>query len=358
MKITEFKKTLPFLLKNRIVPFVWGLQGVGKTQTIKQYCKENDLGLVVLNTATQEVGDLVGLLMKSEDGQTVTHARPTWFPTTGKGIVFLDELNRAPAEVIQALFPFVIDGTLHTHRLPEGWRVVAAGNYQSDKFTVTDTSDAAWLSRFCHLDLVPSVEEWIVHAETLGGFQVADYIRQYNSMLEVSSKDGGRLDLSMVTPDRRSWTEAILKLDMDTEFPEAMRYETYAGIVGTAAASSYLTWKTTAQEGISLNQILGNYAAIRSKITQHSANAKDKRFDLYNQPVEELLLKLEQNPKLLASEAALNNLKAFLLDIPRELAMKSFVSLGELLDADKDIAGLYSLLNDPEYVTKFMRHAA
>ena len=349
MRINDFKKVLPYLLKHKIVPFVWGNQGVGKTQTMKQYCKENDLQLVVLNTATQEVGDLVGLLVKSKDNETVEHARPTWFPTEGKGIVFLDELNRAPQEVIQALFPFVIEGQLHTHKLPPGWCVVAAGNYQSDKFTVTDTSDAAWLSRFCHLDFTPSVEEWLYYVETKGGLSVADFIREQNSMLELNAKEGGKFDNSIVTPDRRAWTEGIVKLENEATFPEELRYETYAGLVGSVAAASFTTWKIKQEKSITLSQILSNYAGTRSRVLSNSENSKDKRFDLFNQPIEELFIKLEHNANYLSSAGFLDNLKAYLLDIPKELSMKCFIRMAAI----GQFHGKNEILNDPKYVENF-----
>lgn len=351
MKINDLKRVLPFMLKNNIVPFIWGNQGIGKTQGIKQYCKENNLGLVVLNTATQEVGDLVGLLIKDDENKTVKHARPSWFPTEGSGIVFLDELNRASGEVIQALFPFVISGTLHTHQLPAGWRVVAAGNYQNDKFTTTDTSDAAWLSRFCHLDFTPSVEEWIYHAETCNGNDIADFIRTYPSMLETSGKDAGRLDLSIVTPDRRAWLEGVSKLDNELDFPNELRYEVYAGLVGSSAAASYTTWKIKQEKNLTLNQILSGYNTldIRKKVTSKSEDESEKRFDLFNQPLEELYVKLEKNPNFLSANNFLVNLQDYLLDIPRELSMKCFVRFAAL----SNFHGKHQLLNDPTYVLKF-----
>jgi MoxR-like ATPase len=159
MNIQDFKKYLPTLLKNNIVPFTWGNQGIGKTQSIAQVAAQAGIGFVHLHLATQEVGDLVGLLMIQADG-TVKHARPEWFPTEGEGIIFLDELNRAHPDVIQAMFSFITSKTIHTHKLPDGWKIVAAGNYQSDQFNVTDTSDAAWMSRFCHIELQPTVQEF------------------------------------------------------------------------------------------------------------------------------------------------------------------------------------------------------
>lgn len=351
MNIKEVKQVLPFLLKNKIVPFFWGSQGVGKTSVMKQYCKDNELDIRVLYTATQDVGDLIGLLVKDDNGG-VYHARPKWFPTEGKGIIFLDELNRAPNDVIQAMFSFILEGKLHTHVLPPGWKIVAAGNYNSDRFTTTDTSDAAWMSRFCHLDFTPTVEEFIVYAESMGMHDMAAFIREQPNMLELSQKDGGRLDKSFIVPDRRAFAEGIGKLDLETEFPNELRYEVYSGLVGNTSAAAYLTWRTKLEKALSITEILTDYnegskRKIEKILNNDSGNI---RFDLLNQPIDELLIKLEQDSEMLNKDKYLVNLQNYLLDIPRELSMKAFVAFNKL----KKFYGKHELLNDPTYVQKFM----
>ena len=213
MNITEIKKVVPVLLKNKVVPYFHGQQGIGKTQVVKQIAKENDLKLIHLHLATQDVGDLVGLLIHGENG-TVKHARPEWFPAEGRGIVYLDEINRAHPDVLQAMFSFVTEGTIHRHKLPEGWAIIAAGNYQSNMFNTTEMSDAAWTSRFCHIDFQPTKEEFILFAEDKKAFSVASFIRSQPEMLQVQHKE--RLNMSMITPDPRSYLDAIAKLEEES----------------------------------------------------------------------------------------------------------------------------------------------
>lgn len=350
MNILQFKRALPVLMRHRVPTFLWGSQGIGKTQSVKQYCKENGLDCRTLYTATQEVGDLIGLLVENKATGEVRHSRPEWFPTEGKGIIFLDELNRAPNEVIQALFSFVIDGKLHTHQLPEGWYVMAAGNYQTERFTTTDTSDAAWLSRFCHIDFVPSTEEWLVHAEDSGLLEIAQFIRAQPSMLQLDPKMAGRLDLSMVVPDPRSWKEWVGALENDPELSDESRYEVYSGLVGPTAAAAFLSYKAKAEFSLSLNHILKAYKGrVQSRVLALTANPKERRFDVLNQPLDELFIKLDISPELLKAEGHLENLKSYLLDIPKELAMKAFVRLSSM----PTFYGFNDLLNDPVYVYQF-----
>lgn len=348
MNIQEIKKALPVLLKNNICPFIWGSQGIGKTQTIGQYCKDSGLQLVHLYTATQEVGDLIGLLVKDEDTNTVYHARPSWFPTEGQGIIFLDELNRAPNDVLQALFSFILNGTLHTHKLPPGWKVVAAGNYQSDKFTVTDTSDAAWMSRFCHIDFQPSTEEWIVYTENLGYPDVAAFIREQPSLLQDTTN--AKLDMSFIVPDRRSWLTGVAPIDREETIDDTIKYELFCGLIGTAAAAAYAAWKKKQEKTLALNQILTKYdGKVKRKVTEITSSADSVRFDLLNPPLEELLVQLGNNADYLKKGSYLENFKKYLVDIPKELSTKALLKLAKL----PSFYGKDELVNNPEFVKLF-----
>lgn len=347
MNIQDFQKTLLTLLKNDIVPFVWGYQGIGKTQTVAQVAKKNNLGFVHLHLATQEVGDLVGLLSINPVTGTVSHARPEWFPTEGEGIIFLDELNRAHPDVIQAMFSFITSKTIHTHVLPKGWKIIAAGNYNNDQFNVTDTSDAAWMSRFAHIQLEPTVTEFISYAETRGCETVAAFIQDHSAMLEAKPKEK---EVLSVTPDRRSWIEMIGPLE-EEEMEDSIRFEVYSGIVGTAAAAAFFAFNKTANRSIKLRDIMRDYGKVRVRVLEAN-KAKDTRFDLLSAPIDELTHKLGENPKLL-TEGAVKNLKDYFLDIPLELLSKVTKKLGAMSFDNKDV-----LLNDPVFVAKLTNRAA
>lgn len=346
MNISEVKKTLPILMKAKVVPFLWGSQGIGKTQTVKQMAKELGLSFVHLHAATQEAGDLVGLLIKNDDG-TVKHARPAWFPVDGKGIIFLDELNRMQPDVMQALFSFITEGTIHTHKLPEGWSIVAAGNYQSDSFQVTDTSDAAWMSRFCHIDFKPTKEEFMMFAESKNAFNVADFIRTHPELLD-AAESKHKLDTSMISFDRRSLLDFLAPLDKE-EGIENVRYEVYSGIVGPTVAASYLTFRTSAQDRLSGRDVLNRYDEIRRKVLEAS-DSKTTRFDVLNAAAEEILTMVGNEATASLSEHQINNFKRFLVDIPLEMGLKVFNKLNK-----SNWPQRVAVLNDTVYVDHFRK---
>lgn len=340
MNLEEVKRVMPVLMRNNVVPFLWGQQGVGKTQCVRQVAKELGIGFRHLHLATQEVGDLVGLLVHTEEGN-VKHSRPEWFPTEGSGIVFLDEFNRAHPDVLQAMFSFITDKTIHTHRLPEGWRIVVAGNYQSNAFNVTDTSDAAMMSRFCHLDFTPSKEEFVLYAENNGAESVADFIRTHSECLEVNHKE--RLNTSLITPDRRAWLDMIARLEKE-DLEDGSRYEVYAGIVGPTAAANFLTFKKKATERLSGKDILNKYSSVKKRVME-AAGHEGTRFDLLNSAVEEIFSSL---PGTELSDKQMGNFKQFLLDVPMEMSLKICKKLHEIIWKQKN-----QILNDPKFVEVF-----
>lgn len=342
MNVNQLKNTLPILTKHNIVPFLWGMQGVGKTQVVKQVANEANVGFIHLHLATQEVGDLVGLLRHNDDG-TVSHARPEWLPISGKGVLFLDELNRAHPDVIQACFSLITSRTIHTHTLPEGWKIVAAGNYATDEFTVTDTSDRAWMSRFCHLDFEPTSAEFVAFAEKREAFTVADFISEHGELLE--SKNRKKPDLN-ITPDRRAWLEMIAPLENES-IDEETRMKIYSGIVGMTAASRFLNFKNTKERRLRLRDILSDYSKVKDRVKSMNKD-KDTRYDALAAPIQELEAKVETGVGLEPNEV--ENLKQYFLDVPKELLAQTIKKLGRA-----NFKGKTDLLNDPVFAKRLFK---
>jgi len=341
MNIKELKIALTALIKNKMVAFIWGPQGVGKTSVPRQIARSLGFDSVItLNLASQEVGDLVGILLEQPDG-TCKHSRPDWFPSSGKHIIFLDEANRAPNEVIQSLFSFILEGRLHQHQLPEGCAIIAAGNYQNNNFITTDISDQAFMSRFCHIDLKPTVEEFVLYTESQGNGEIADFISTFPEMLEVKDKKG--FDFAQITPDRRSWNEFIGPLSKDPSV-ESIRYELYSGIVGTIAAAQYITWKKNQSERLSGAKILNEYKSVKAKV-KSLFKEKEMRLDILNSAVEEIFLTLESRN---ITDVEMENFKEFMIDVPLEMAQKIIVRL-----RNPNIERRNEILNNRAFINKF-----
>lgn len=342
MTINELKTVLPILMKHNIVPILVGDAGIGKTQIVKSLLSDL-MGLVHLHLATQEPGDIVGLLEKNPDGRSCRHLKPEWFPTEGSGIVFLDEFNRMHPDVMQAMMSFPLERKVHTHVLPEGWKIIAAGNYNNERYNVLDTNEGAWLSRFCYIDVKPTVEEFIVYAESKNEDSVAAFIRAHPEMLEVKSKSG--FDFNLIKPTRRTWLEFIAPLDSEPGLDVA-RYETYCGLVGPTAAASYIAHKQTEASRLSGKMVLNKYSVVREKVLECS-NAKSVRFDYLNTAVDEISTLLQSESAAL-TEVQITNFKQFILDVPLELGLKIVNMVESSLWSNKG-----TIVNNVDFVNKF-----
>lgn len=349
MDILSLKKVTPTLIKHGIVPYLHGTQGLGKTQVVRQIAEEMGIGFVALYPATQEVGDLVGLLEKRSDG-SVYHMRPEWFPTTGSGILFIDEINRAHPDVIQAMFSLILDKTIHKHVLPPGWSIVVAGNYASNNFLTTNTKDDAWNSRFCHIDFKPTASEFVQYAESKQALSVAAFIRDNPACLEGTKQQF--MDDNGIKPNRRAWLDFIAPLENE-EMDKGLRMEVYSGIVGKAAAAAKISHGEQLEKSLSIHDIMRDYAKVQSRVLDYSVREKgESRFDLLNSSTDELILMLKKDGKLLTkNEAYIPNLKQFFLDMPLEMSQKVFKDMESIAFIGRD-----AFINDKAYVEQIINN--
>jgi len=199
-------KVILRLKKFRTVMLV-GRTGIGKSEFVKSFGRALGLEVTVLDLAAMDPPDLSGL-PQIVDGRT-TFAVPSWLPAEGRGILFLDELNRAPLEVQQALYRLVLEGKLHEYTLPPGWIVWAAINPADDgDYQVTEL-DPALADRFRKLTVVADRGEWLRWAKESGIHPaVLAVVREHEAVFE--------------QPSPRAWertSETLSMLD-DDEFED------------------------------------------------------------------------------------------------------------------------------------------
>lgn len=274
-KISTIKQAISVLRKANVTPFIWGHRGLGKSSCIKQYCAENNLGFIDLRCSQLEASDIRGLpdavngqtrylppadmptgtmtieeaqslLSKYEaDSQKYQTVYEEIQPKLEHGILFLDELNRAADDVLQAAFQLVLDRRVGQYILPRGWSIVAAGNFM-EGYTVSNFNDPAFINRFCHLTLSDgesTMEEWISYMVETHGERAADVINFTTSNLNHLDGDvKGELGFS-IQPSRRSW-DAVVRVDQavsEGSYDQEVRYAILSGLVGHEMATAYIS---------------------------------------------------------------------------------------------------------------------
>lgn len=210
-------------------------------------------------------------------------------PRFQRGILFVDELNRAADDVQQAAFQLVLDREVGQYVLPPGWMVVAAGNY-NEGYQTSGFQDAAFLDRFCHFDFPrgdDSLADWVTFMTQVHGEAAAAVIEfaAYN-IEHLDGKPVGERGFT-VQPSRRSWDSVtrVLKATAEAPYSEGAKTTVLAGLVGMEMASAFtryncpvkprdiisqgVTTHVAALKGLNRGQLTGLMWAI-------SAIARDK----------------------------------------------------------------------------------
>ena len=159
MKASVISRALKALVIGERQPvFIWGIPGIGKSAVIHQLAAELAIPLRDILALLLDPMDLRGLPFLRSDGRS-KWAMPDFLPQDGEGILFLDELNAAPAMVQASCYQLVLDRKLGEYTLPEGWAIVAAGNRDSDR-AATTRMPTPLRNRFVHLEFEVDVQEW------------------------------------------------------------------------------------------------------------------------------------------------------------------------------------------------------
>jgi hypothetical protein len=279
VNISDLKIALLICRDAKISSFVWGHRGLGKSQTHKQLAESQRWGFLDLRCSQMEASDLRGLPDR-EDGLTVYRA-PADLPQGHKadvkcpacdesvpvenypqnryckGLLFLDELNRAEDDVLQAGFQLVLDRRVGMYKIPDGWSVHCAGNY-SEGYLVNSFSDPAFLDRFCHFDLGPSDEYYQDWTEYMGKYAgTADRILQFvgfNKEHLIGAVKGERG--FSVQPSPRSW-EMVAKVEevcKGDNYPRGVKREVLAGLIGRELALQFERFTCTVTPSEVLNK--------------------------------------------------------------------------------------------------------
>ena len=220
-----------------------GRHGIGKSQILTRYFKSKGIPVKTLFLGQMsDPGDLLGLPNKDEKTGKTVFMPPYWFPVDGQPIVlFLDEINRARPEILQTVMDLVLNRKLAGRELPEGSRIIAAGN-DGEEYQLTDL-DPALVSRFNIYTFRPTVEDWLLWATRTGlDERILNFISANPELLDRSAdtKEDQGLDKD---PDRRAW-EKVARLMENIPNPMPVHQKVVAGIIGVqAAAQLFLSFR-------------------------------------------------------------------------------------------------------------------
>lgn len=253
MKASCVFTTLRSLLPIRQPVFLWGPPGIGKSAVVAQVALAAGLDLQDVRALLLDPVDLRGLPFVSADG-TSRWATPGFLPRDGTaGILFLDELNAAPAMVQASLYQLVLDRKLGEYRLPDSWAIIAAGNREADR-AVTTRMPTPLRNRFVHIDFEVDADDWSQWALQNGiRPEVIAFVRFRPTLLSAFDRDA----TAFASPRSWEFVSRILSAGPDP----AIEYELIAGAVGSGAATEFTGFLRMFRDLPSIDAILLNPAA-------------------------------------------------------------------------------------------------
>lgn len=187
-----------------------GETGVGKSETVEQFARENGYEFFNIRLSELELSDLTGI--PRVDGEFVKFV-PVEFSLIAskkKTVLFFDELNRAQFEVRQVIFRVADSYQINGLRLHPETKIIAAINPDNGRYIV-ETLEAAEQARWAIVEFHPSLPawfDWLLRSEFF--FEpVYSFLQTHNSYIEKTGIE--RAGIKGET-NRRLWTRLMISL--------------------------------------------------------------------------------------------------------------------------------------------------
>lgn len=302
-----------------------GDHGIGKSQVVRKVrdmlAKKTGIqyGFIDRRLSQTTEGDLLGL--PTVTGDSTKFNPPDWIKEACEKpmIVFLDELNRATPEVMQAAFQVVLDYELNGWQLHPETRCFAAVN-SSTQYNVNEM-DPALLDRFWVIDLAPTVEDWIEWAQSDGNISeiIIDFIRSDHKMLDTPKN----VAPGEVARSRRSWellNKALLHAGVMNDPKDNLFYQMCLGYLGTETTIAFTNFAKTYEFQLTGEEIANKYIQTgRKKFLRLSQMQRNDAIDKLAEYALKNLEKFDDNQQ--------KNVRAFAEDLDDELKLSLWSKL-------------------------------
>jgi GTPase SAR1 family protein len=267
----------------RIIPIcLWGDSGVGKSSWVNGYCQQYHLGFRVYYPAHDTTGaDIVGQAHIDLHNERTVYARPMWLPSDtdavvfeDSGVLFIDEINRAPKAVLRGLMEPLGEGRI-SHSgwvLPVLWGFVCAANPPGEASDV-DLLDKALVNRMLHIPMGFDAVRWAAWA---GGADVHPDLITFTARYPnaVASAEPELPPTIQATPRTIEYLSRLYEPGMDRELL-AMLAE---GLIGAEPTAQFLAHVDSPERPVSAEEVFSDDAFV-GRVAAHRAQNRDDLLD-------------------------------------------------------------------------------
>ena len=255
--ITAIEKGIPIMM--------WGAPGIGKSSIVGEIANEcradtkkyvDGFGLVDLRLPQLDPTDLRGIPVPNTTLGICSWHPPAFLPDVTRldeegnrvfpdhGILFLDEIEKAPVSVKNAALQLVLDKRIGDYVLPDGWCIVAAGNREEDG-TFSQPLGAALENRMTHIDVRVNADIWLDWArnnnimEEIIGFVGFDNTALYPSKIDADGEETAAFT-EKAFPTPRTWHmgSTLMRAVKNNK----QRHKLLSSCIGAPAAGAFKRW--------------------------------------------------------------------------------------------------------------------
>ena len=228
---------------NRIIEAAWPTKITTDDLEFKdENFKKIALKQLKTTTTREELNTIYAFYINDTSGSLLLHTQNlVTYKHSKRSVLFLDELNRAPVDILNASLQLILDKRLNDHVLPivngKPTLIVAAVNPDGEDYTV-NSFDPALLDRFITGTVEPDAKAWLEDFARPKDISqvVRDFIAEHPDRIHYTPADS----TTGATP--RSWTSLATIVDKLDKIPNEIHFQLFKGCVGTEIASQFLAY--------------------------------------------------------------------------------------------------------------------